>query len=72
MQNVKQVTVTLNRVYNNVSLFQFLFGRVPDVVNFGLKTIVLDSPLTVTMRVNHYHFSKLIDNQSTFNYTVNL
>lgn len=72
MTNIKEVSVTIHIVYNNVSSFQFLFGRVPDVVKFGSKTIILDAPLTVTMRVNHYHYSKLIDNQSTFNYTVNL
>jgi hypothetical protein len=71
MKNVKELTVTLNRVYNSTPSFQFLFGRVPEITKIGTKTIVLDSPVTVTMRVNHYHYSKLIDNQTTFDYTVN-
>lgn len=71
MKNVKEISLTINRVYNNVQLFQFLFGRVPEITKLGAKTIVLDSPITVTMRVNHYHYSKLIDSQSIFNYTVN-
>jgi len=71
MKNVKEISVTLNRVYNGTPSFKFLFGRVPEITKLGAKTIVLESPITVTMHVNHYHFSKLSDNQKTFNYTIN-
>lgn len=71
MKNIKEISVTLTRVYNSTPSFQFLFGRVPEITKLGTKTMVLENPITVTMRVNHFHYSKLIDNQKTFNYTLN-
>jgi hypothetical protein len=57
-KNIKTVTITLSRVYNNPT-FDSLLGR------FDLK---VNQPKMVN--VNHSHYSDLVRMSGTFNFTI--
>lgn len=72
---MNKVTVTITffkAIYNSTPMFQVLFGKVPEIANMADETIYLTSANTIKMQVNYNEYSKLVDNQSAFNYTVNL